>query len=260
MEAAGNYGLWLSGTCGATLTAAAPMIEPSLPPYVRPEMPGDLIARIREDAETEASKILNEFLETARQTSVTVETLRFKALYGEVGSVFCRVARCFDAAVLPQSDSNGVDTSDTIEATLFGSGRPLFIIPYIPASPALGTVLIAWDGGEPAARAVADALPILTLARHVRIVTFSNGANESLYLSGKTLERHLARHGIDAEARRIPQGEIDVANMLLSHAADVGADLIVMGGYGHSRLRETVLGGTTREILRSMTIPVMMSH
>jgi nucleotide-binding universal stress UspA family protein len=71
---------------------------------------------------------------------------------------------------------------------------------------------------------------------------------------------HLARHGLNVEVKGIPLGDIDVANMLLSHAADEGVDFIVMGGYGHSRLREFVLGGVTRSIFRSMTVPVLMSH
>jgi nucleotide-binding universal stress UspA family protein len=260
MEPAGVYALSLSAACGASLTAAAPIIEPSLPPNLAAEFSEDVLSRIREDAEAAASKAIEEFSQAARDANASIEIVRFKALAGEVGYSFSQVARCFDAVVLPQPDPNGVDTSDIVEACLFGSGRPLIIVPYIRARSEIDSVLIAWDGSPPAARAVADTLPILALSRHVEVVTFSKGGDENPHLSGRILARHLARHGIQAEAKKLLIDDVDVANMLLSHAADTGADLIVMGGYGHSRLREMVLGGTTREVLRSMTVPVLMSH
>jgi nucleotide-binding universal stress UspA family protein len=106
---------------------------------------------------------------------------------------------------------------------------------------------------------VADALPVLSLARHVHIVTVGDREREDAYPSSGTLVRHLARHGIRAELKILP-GDAPVAGSLLSQATSIGADLIVMGGYGHSRFREIVLGGTTRDMLSLMTIPVLMSH
>ncbi len=259
-DAAQGYAAWLSNVCGASLTAAVPVVEPSMPAYVMTELPTDLLSRIQQEAEAEARKTLQNFSTLAQQAGTTFETISFRAVSGRVGDTVSYLARCFDATILPQAQSSGAEASEVIEAVLFGSGRPLIIVPYIPVRKALGTVLVAWDGGAPAARAVADALPLLTLARHVQIVTVSSRENEPLSLSGTNLARHLARHGINAELRRISSEDVDVANMLLSHAADAEADLMVMGGYGHTRLREFVLGGATREILRSMTIPVMMSH
>ena len=260
MEAAGNYALSLSVTCGASLTAAVPTVEPSLPPVLAAELPDDLLSRMKEDVEAAASRAVEQFAQTAREASAPIDIVRFKAIAGEIGYSLSRMARCFDTVVLPQPDPDGTDTSDIIEACLFGSGRPLVIVPYIRIKPAVESILIAWDGGQPAARAVADALPILALARHVEIVTIGKGENGNPHLSDRMLARHLARHGIEAETKRLLIDEVDVANMLLSHAFDMGADLMVMGGYGHSRLREVVLGGTTREVLRSMTVPVLMSH
>ncbi|MCC2650782.1 MAG: universal stress protein [Microvirga sp.] len=260
MEAAGAYGIWLSGACGATITAAAPVIEPSIPPYLALELPGELVSQIERDAQESARKALADFSTAAKQAGVAAETLSFRAVIGRVGVSVSHLARCYDAIVLPQPNLEGLDTTEIVEAALFGSGRPLIIIPFIPARQEFGTVLIAWDGGEPAARAVADAMPILSLARRVQIVTVQRGDPESPLLSRDNLVRHLARHGINAEARQMPSGEVDIANLLLSHAADIGADLMVMGGYGHSRFREVMLGGTTRAILRSMTVPVLMSH
>ena len=205
-------------------------------------------------------RLLTNSRKQRRDANASIEIVRLKAFASDVSYSLSQLARCFDAVILPQPDLNGVDTSEIVEACLFDSGRPVIIVPYVRTRPAVGSVLIAWDGGPQAARAVADALPILELARHVEIVTVGNGEGENPNLSGRVLARHLGRHGIHAIAKKLLIDDIDVANTLLSHAADTSAGLIVMGGYGHSRLREMVLGGTTRNILRSMTVPVLLSH
>lgn len=260
MDEAGSYGLWLASACGATITAAAPMVEPSMPPYIAAELPSALLTRMAQEAQETATTALHGFSERARQAGIAAETISFNAISGRVGAAVSRLARCYDATILPQPDRASINTTDIVEATLFNSGRPVIIVPYIRTRHELGTVLIAWDGSGPAARAASDAIPILALARHVQIITVGNGEHSELEQSRNNLQRHLARHGIKAETRRMSSDEVDVANLLLSHAADTSADLIVMGGYGHSRFREIVLGGTTREILRSMTAPVLMSH
>jgi nucleotide-binding universal stress UspA family protein len=171
------------------------------------------------------------------------------------------LARCFDATIVQQPDPEHEETSAIIEAILFGSGRPVIIVPFIQARPEIRTVVIAWDGEPQAARAVGDALPLLRLAGRVHVVTVDDDENEGerRRVSRERLVRHLGRHGIATEPRRLI-GEGDVPALLLSHVADAGADLLVMGGYGHARWREMVLGGTTCAILQSMTVPVLMAH
>ena len=137
------------------------------------------------------------------------------------------------------------------------------MIPYIGPAPTLGQrVTVAWDASREAARAVNDALPLLVRAQAVDVVTvnpsdspFGHGEDP-----GADIALHLARHDIQVEVRRIETRDLDVANTVLSHIADRGSDLVVMGAYGHSRLRELVLGGVTRTILRDMTVPVLMAH
>ena len=119
--------------------------------------------------------------------------------------------------------------------------------------------LVAWDGGLAAARAVADALPLLKRAGRVEVVSIAGKGLPAEELPGFNITRHLSRHGISATLKKLPPAE-DVGAALLSHAADTGADFMVMGGYGHSRLREFVLGGATRTIYQSLTLPVFMSH
>ncbi len=258
-KAAVTYGVWLSGVTEAFLTGAIPVVEPSFPPGLAAELPDNLISRIRDEAADAATRATQEFADAARGSAVQTDVIKFAAVAGDIGYSFSRLARCFDACILPQPDPNGQDTTSIIEAALFGSGRPLLVVPYINVGQRIRTVLIAWDGGVQAARAASDAIPLLKYAEQVQILTVGVEEKRPHHL-GRDLSRHLERHNIDTTVRALPDKEIDVANMLLSHAADHGADLIVMGGYGHSRLRELVLGGTTREILRSMTVPVFMAH
>ncbi|KLK89684.1 hypothetical protein AA309_30070 [Microvirga vignae] len=260
-EAGNHYALWLTSLCGARLTVASPVISPALPPVVSSEMPSEILSRIQEDVENTARRALDAFLESAKETDVTVETLMLEAPSGDLGREVSRLARYFDAIVLGQPNPERPDTSDLVEPVLFGSGRPALIVPYIHVPPQLRTVLVAWDEGRPAARAVADALPLLQMADQVKVVTVSNPHSRGgSHASAEIMARHLARHGIQAEVKTLTRGDLDIANTLVSYAADESADLIVMGAYGHSRLREMVLGGTTRTILASMTVPVLMAH
>src|SRR5208282_1790981 len=145
-----------------------------------------------------------------------------------------------------------------VESTLFESGRPVIVVPYIQKGPLkLDRVMVCWDGSRPAARAIADAMPLLEKAGRVEVVIVANERGKQDEIAGADMGQHLARHGLKVEVERIVGGDIDVADALLSHAADCSADFIVMGGYGHSRLREFVLGGVTRGILGSMTAPVL---
>ena len=150
-----------------------------------------------------------------------------------------------------------------IEAAILASARPVLILPYANAARTLGQdVLVAWDDSHAAARAVADALPLLRRARSVQVLRFNGIAPEDeggLSDDLGSVAEWLARHGVSATTRDEP-ATIKVSEALLSRAADQGADLIVMGAFGHARWRERILGGTTRDVLGSMTVPVLMSH
>jgi nucleotide-binding universal stress UspA family protein len=148
-----------------------------------------------------------------------------------------------------------------IEGALFGSGRPLIVVPHTyKQGLKLDRIIICWDGSRPAARAIADSLPFLQRAKSIDIVVVTGERDKSGEITGTNMRRHLARHGITVEIKHITRGGAGVQNAILAHAADTRADFMVLGGYGHSRLREFILGGVTRSILRSMTVPVLMSH
>ena len=130
----------------------------------------------------------------------------------------------------------------------------------INTSTSSSSIVAVTGRSRSAARAAADALPFLRRAKVVEVVTVASEPAKSDEMPGADIAQHLARHGVTVELKRIVTAETDVASTILSHAADSSADFLVMGGYGHSRLREFILGGVTREILASMTVPVLMSH
>ncbi|HEX7055417.1 MAG TPA: universal stress protein [Burkholderiales bacterium] len=174
-------------------------------------------------------------------------------------------ARYADLLVVGQRDRDAAPGESMpgyfVEELVLGAGRPVLVVPYAGRFPRVGTrVLVAWNASREAARAVSDALPLLKRATWVEVVAFEpermgdHGAEP-----GADIALYLARHGVKVSAARQNAG-IDVGSQILSRAADSGADLIVMGAYGHSRAREIVLGGATRTLLASMTVPVLMAH
>lgn len=137
----------------------------------------------------------------------------------------------------------------------------MLFIPHTHSGPfAPKRVGIAWDGSRLAARALRDAMPILHQAQTITIVSVDEGRLIPTDLSTATVIAHLARRELDASAIHLTADDADIAQLILSVAADEGFDLMVMGGYGHSRLQERFLGGVTRGMLRSMTLPTLMSH
>lgn len=177
-------------------------------------------------------------------------------------------ARCADLIVVGQpqhSDGDWSFAAQLVAAVLLESGRPMLVVPYIGAPAAVGTnILVAWDGGREATRAIADAMPLLARARQVSVACLDPGAS-TRGADGPARDRlaaYLRRHGVNAriEHDQLGEGDVAVGDWLLSRGADLSADLIVMGGYGQPRWRERVLGGATRALLTAMTMPVLMAH
>ena len=146
---------------------------------------------------------------------------------------------------------------------VLSSGRPVLVIPYIGVHRDIGRIAtVAWDAGREAARAVADSLPLLEAAEqvHVLVVNPVKGSHAHGAEPGADIALSLARHDVKTEVHAIPAPDIEVGEAILSWLSDSGSDLLVMGAYGHARLRELVLGGVSRLILQSMTVPVLMAH
>jgi len=172
-------------------------------------------------------------------------------------------ARYADLVVIGQADAADGShvTADFPARLVLAAGRPVLIMPSVGSFSTVGKrILVAWHPSREATRAVTDAIPMLRLADTVHVMAVNPKAGEHGTVAGADIALYLARHGVRVEVKSDHGAEIDVGNELLSRAADVDADLIVMGGYGHSRLTEWVLGGATRTILESMTAPVLMAH
>ncbi len=183
----------------------------------------------------------------------------------EAAGEFIALARSSDLIVLGQTDAQALSPTvgrDFAQAVMMQAGRPVLIVPYAGHFLNLGQrVLVAWDGSLEAARAVSAALPLLKRAKMVDVVVLNAPAvpDVSAEVSGADIVANLKRHGVTAELSLQRTGT-DIGNALLSLAADLNSDLLVMGGYGHSRFRELLLGGATRTVLEAMTLPVLMAH
>ncbi len=259
---AGGYAVSLAEAFNAHVAAVAFALDPVIPPTFMGGMPADLIEAQRKESEKWARAAVATFEETARRASVSAESHVLTTSLAGAADMFGRIGRRFDLSVVQQGEPNKVAPEDLIiEGALFESGRPVIVVPYIQRGGVkLDRMMLCWDGGRNAARAIADAMPLLQKAKSVEIVIIASEAPKSNELPGADMAGHLARHGLKVDIKRIVAKDTDVASTILSHAADSAADFIVMGGYGHSRLREFVLGGATRGILGAMTVPVLMSH
>jgi nucleotide-binding universal stress UspA family protein len=261
-DPAADYAISLAAAFDAHIAGVAFAHEPVIPVAVVGQVPSDFVDSLREKAEKSARAAANRFDKAAAKAGLSVET----HVIGESGTraadLFGQITRRFDLSVVgqPERDRDGVEEL-IAEGALFESGRPAIVVPYIQKGGfKLDRVLVCWDGSRAAARAIGDAVPFLTRAKDVHVVIVAGDRGKSDELAGADVGEHLARHGIKVEVNRVAAGDIDVASAILSYAADRGADFLVMGGYGHSRLREFVLGGVTRTILQSMTLPALMSH
>ena len=192
-----------------------------------------------------------------------LRNVEWRSAVDDLVDVMTLHARYADLLVIGQTDAsdNGQVPTDFPERLVLAAGRPVLILPNVGDFATIGKrILVAWNPSREAARAVTDAIPLLQRAENVHVMAVNPKAGEHGTVAGADIGLYLARHGVRVEVKTDHGAEIDVGNELLSRAADLDADLIVMGGYGHSRLTEWVLGGATRTILQSMTAPVMMSH
>lgn len=265
-HAAEDYAISAAGALEAHITGIA-FIYDAYVPLVYPlmsygETPPEVIDALKHEKVALAKAAADRFTKATSLAGVAAETLTPSTTFAGSVDQFGRIARRFDLAIIGQVEpGTNVYETNIAEGALFGSGRPMIIVPYIQKAPLkLGRVMVCWDGSRPAARAIADAMPLLQKAARVEIVIVTNERGKESEIEDADLGRHLARHGLNAQILRIPRGHMDVADALLAHAADTDTDIIVMGGHGHSRLREFFLGDVTDAVLRSVKLPVLMSH
>ena len=261
-DPAADFAVSIAAAFQAHIAAVAFAFDPVVTPAVLDGLSSTWVDAQRDEFRAAAKAAIDRFEAAARREGLSAEHRFFETSLGDAIALFGRVARRFDLSVVKQQEPDRPNGDDLIiEAALFQSGRPTVVVPYIQTAPLkLDRVLVAWDGSYGAARAIGDAMPFLRRAKAVDIVMVADGRTRKDEVPGVEIGNHLARHGLEVEVRQLVADGMDVANTILSHAADNAVDFMVMGGYGHSRLREFVLGGATRGILQTMTVPVLMAH
>ncbi|MEE9598205.1 MAG: universal stress protein [Acidiferrobacterales bacterium] len=251
----------LAQTYDAHLTGLYVMPHFEIPVYAEAQIPDEILAAQREGALARVAEAEKTFRVATDKAGLSPE---WRFVEDRLAPALALHARYVDLVIVgqrgdtdPWSMSNGV-----AEHVVLQSGRPTLVVPYIGVPDSIGKhVLVAWNASREAVRAIHDAMPFLEQAQTVTVLAINppEHADENRIPSADICQ-HLARHGVNAEAAHIEAHDIAVGDMLLSRAADRGADLIVMGAYGHSRFREFVLGGATRHLLEHMTVPVLMAH
>lgn len=250
----------------AHLVGLALAVEPTIPAYIGAELPVE-VRDIQRKAAIDRAKGQTELFEKmAAQEGVSSESRIVNCYESTAGDTLAFHARHADLVVMGQADPDShfaALTSSMAEEVLFASGRPIYLVPYIGSKTKLdGKAIIAWDGGRESTRAVHDAMPMLEQVDEVVVLVVDAGKHARAHGAepGADLATHIARHGIKVRVDRVQSAGIDIAEVILNAIAENGASLLVMGGYGHSRLREMTLGGVTHTILKEMTAPVLMSH
>ena len=240
-------------------------VMPPMPSYGRTAFGASYIQAGLKTFRDEADRVHKAFEEASRGRPIVPEWRLVEPGDRSIADCIVEHGRCSDLIIIGQRDRD-FDLSavlDVPERIVMESGRPVLLIPSAGRFAKIGErVTIAWNARREAARAVFDALPLLRQAGRVRIVSVNPKDERRLTgdLPGAEIAATLARHGVKCEAATAVSGEISIGDVILSGLTDDAADLLVMGAWGHSRMRELVFGGATRHILEHMTVPVLMSH
>ncbi len=250
----------LAGQFDAHLVALHALTRADLPAYLVAEAGISIVDKQKRLLATQASRAESAFRQAVSAAGWTKSEWRASA--EDALDEVALHARYADLLVLGQPAEDDADVDrDFAERAVLSAGRPTLVIPYAGSFPTIGTrALVAWNGSREATRALTDAIPMLERSSVVYVMVFDADVRRHGDDPGADVALYLARHGIRVEVMRERAVDIDVGNKILSRAADLSIDLIVMGAYGHWRLREWVTGGVTRTLLDSMTVPTLMSH
>ncbi|MFO1304081.1 MAG: universal stress protein [Burkholderiales bacterium] len=244
---------------GAALTGAYLVPTRELTPFTSAVLPDSMVEHRLKDTGEAQARAEARFREVAARHGLADAV--FGAPAGVAVESAALHARYGDLIVAPQP--RDAFESDLVHAVLMQSGRPVLLVPESGAATLGERVLVAWKESRESARAAADALPLLAHAKAVRVLSIGGASDEETardVLADRDIAAWLAQHGVEATVRHEVAEDVDAGNFILSRAADFGADLIVMGAYSRPRLSEVVLGGVTRLMLQTMTVPVLMSH
>ncbi len=241
-------------------------IKSTISAYISEALPNGFQEAQREAVDQSARNAIETFEAAAQESGISFDTGTIHRSAAKAPSELAFHARHSDLTILGQSDHqhNGAGFNTALmEAVLFESGRPIYLVPYVGKKiQPVKTAVVAWDGGAKSARTVNDAIPLLQDRKEVIILVINAEERQGAHGKepGADIAGHLSHYGINAKIERETVKGIDVDKAILNFLADSGADLLVMGAYGHSRLREKTFGGVTQNILKEMTAPVLMSN
>ena len=258
---AARAALDFASRCDAHATGLTIAFEPVVPGFVAAPMPADYIELARNQALKAAQDAGKTFNDMARMAGVKAEVRTAEMITGGSAETVLAHCRLTDLVVVGQENPDEPEPMREmlIESILFESGVPVLMVPYIGGQLPLKNVMVAWDGSPTASRAVHAALPLLQMAEKVTVMIVETGRRTSGE-PGADIATYLARHGLNVTIDVVPRPTSGVADAILNYVSDNNIDMVAMGGYGHSRMREFLFGGATRDILASMTVPVMMAH
>jgi nucleotide-binding universal stress UspA family protein len=251
----------LEGKLSAIACAVAIHVPPNIYGKVLLDVPAMAAGEARRSARN-AEALLTAFQNSAQKRGVFQDRIQESCLISDAADVLIDYARLRDLTIVPLPEPGPFEPRYA-ESIIFGSGRPTLVIPNVRKGVkvfSLDTVIVAWDFSRPAARAVADALPLLERAKSVYVVTVTNEKTISSGRSGPELAKHLARHGANVVLDTVDAAGRTIGDVLGSYVSSRNADLLVMGAYGHSRVREFVLGGATRSMISEPPLPILFSH
>lgn len=220
-----------------------------------------VMAEMQEQANAAGDEKMEELKARFERLAVPNELRRLDLFSAQIGNALSEEARMADMFIASRPYDENQASTDALETVMFDSGRSCIFLPPKAKAKPVETVVVAWRNTREAARALAESLPLLAKAKKVIIATVqdSNVGQADTDMPAADIARHLDRHGISVDISLL-RGVTDIAEALRTEAENAGADLVVMGGYGHSRFREWVLGGVTRDTLRLTPIPVLIAH
>lgn len=252
--------LKLADRYDAHLTGLAVKSPVYVPAFAAAQVPPDIYETMSKEQDKVVRAAEKRFDEKVRAYG-RYDRSSWEAAEGDIATIVANRARYSDLTVVGQENpSHDAGAYEGVpDNVILGAGRPVLVVPYIGAPDSFpSSAMVAWNGTREAARAVGDALPLLKSVKTIQLMSANPSAGDDV--PGADIARYLSEHDLDVHTVRSISESVDVGDILLNEVSERGHDIVVMGGYGHHRFREMVLGGATRHILNHMTVPVLFSH